>query len=305
MPDEDKEIGSPTVNRRTLLRRGGGVLAGAAALGAVNAANATSASADPGQPVIQGEPNNAQAAKTTLTSTNPDATYEVANAGSGAPVRLGSQSYGTNFSAALPGDLHNLEGDLHYTHIPESPSLVYTDWTANQFVPIIPARALDTRTAGGRSRIINPGGNIDSQGRLIGGRAIRINLADFVFFGLAIYGNVTVTQPTAAGYATMWPMGPRPAASTVNFVAGQTVANFAVCGIGWDGSFDDFVWIFALRTTHIILDITGLSVFHPAQVSLAEEAQAMAATADLAAVDVRRERAERAATRLRELRSKQ
>ncbi|HEU4543039.1 MAG TPA: hypothetical protein VFR23_18050 [Jiangellaceae bacterium] len=295
----DKKASEPAVDRRALLRRGGGILAGVAGIGALNAAIATPASGDPGQPVLQGFDNNAQTTKTTLRSSNVDATYEVVNSGTGAPVRLGTQPLSI-VSGAEPGDLHNLDGDLHYTHIAGFPSLVYSDFTANMFVPITPARAVDTRTAGGRSRIINPS-SLDAQGRLRGGQTMRVNLADFVFFGLAIYGNVTVTQPTAAGFVTMFPMGTRPPTSTVNFVTGQTVANFAVCGIGFDATFDDFVSIFASQTTHVILDITGLSVFHPGQVSQPLSAEGVSG---LDAAEARRSRAEGAAEKLREMKTR-
>jgi hypothetical protein len=299
MHGKKNETGKATVDRRALLRRGGGVVAGVAGLGALNAAIATPASGDPGQPVLQGGDNNAQETKTTLRSSNADATYEVVNSGTGAPVRLGSQPAET-ISGAEPGDLHNLDGYLHYTHFAEFPSLVYTDFTANMFVPITPARAVDTRTAGGRSRIINPS-SLDAQGRLRAGQTMRVNLEDFVFLGLAIYGNVTVTQPTAGGWVTMWPMGTRPATSTVNFVAGQTLANFAVCGIGFDAAFDDFVSIFASQTTHVILDLTGLSVFHPGQVSQPLAAESVS---DLDAAEGRRSRAEGAAAKLREMKAR-
>jgi hypothetical protein len=297
MQSDKKETIKSEVDRRALLRRGGGVVAGIAGLGALNAVNAAPASSDPGEPVIQGANNNAGATKTVLTSSNSDATYEVSNSGNGAAVRLVTQPGTTDISGAQPGDLHNIDGLLHYTHVPGFPSLVYSDFTANMFAPIIPARAVDTRTAGGRTRIINPS-SLDAQGRLRGGQTMRVNLADFVFFGLAIYGNVTVTQPTAAGFVTMWPMGPQPVASSVNFVAGQTIANFAVCGIGFDATFDDFVSIFASQTTHVIMDITGLSVFHPAQVLQPQPSGALSSTA---ATDVRRSRAAGAAERLREI----
>lgn len=49
--------------------------------------------------------------------------------------------------------------------------------------------------------------------------------------------NVTVVNPVAAGYLTVWPCGtPRPLTSNVNFAAGQTVANMVMTGIGADGT---------------------------------------------------------------------
>ncbi len=43
--------------------------------------------------------------------------------------------------------------------------------------------------------------------------------------------NVTVTQPYAGGYATVWPYGTaKPSTSTLNFIRGRTVANGAIVG---------------------------------------------------------------------------
>ncbi len=47
---------------------------------------------------------------------------------------------------------------------------------------------------------------------------------------------VTATEPVARGYITVWPCGSaRPLASTLNFTAGQTVANMALATAGPDG----------------------------------------------------------------------
>ena len=52
----------------------------------------------------------------------------------------------------------------------------------------------------------------------------------------AVNLNMTVTQPIAAGYVTVYPCGvARPATSTLNFTAGQTVANSVVVGVGAGG----------------------------------------------------------------------
>jgi hypothetical protein len=46
--------------------------------------------------------------------------------------------------------------------------------------------------------------------------------------------NLTVDRPTQGGYLTLWPGGPQPATSAVNFTANQsdgtiTIANYAGC----------------------------------------------------------------------------
>jgi hypothetical protein len=52
----------------------------------------------------------------------------------------------------------------------------------------------------------------------------------------AVVLNVTVTQPTAAGYLTVYPDGlTRPTSSNLNFTAGQTVPNLVIAPLGADG----------------------------------------------------------------------
>jgi len=67
----------------------------------------------------------------------------------------------------------------------------------------------------------------------------------------AVVVNVTVTGSQSGGYVTLWPGGAQPPTSTLNFDAGQTIANAAV--VGTTGS----VRLFASVPTHVILDITG------------------------------------------------
>jgi hypothetical protein len=63
-----------------------------------------------------------------------------------------------------------------------------------------------------------------------------------------------VAEPEAAGFITAWPAGQsRPNASSVNYVAGQTVPNFAIVGVGSASQ----VSLYSLATTHLIVDLTG------------------------------------------------
>ena len=49
--------------------------------------------------------------------------------------------------------------------------------------------------------------------------------------------NVTVVSPTEAGFLAVWPSGePRPDASSINFVAGEVVANMVEAKLGADGN---------------------------------------------------------------------
>jgi hypothetical protein len=73
----------------------------------------------------------------------------------------------------------------------------------------------------------------------------------------AIAVNVTVTQPTAPGHVTIYPLGiPLPLTSTINYSAGQTRANNAIVQVGVNGSIAA-TCAQASGTTHFIIDVIG------------------------------------------------
>jgi hypothetical protein len=66
--------------------------------------------------------------------------------------------------------------------------------------------------------------------------------------------NVTVTQPSADGFVTVFPCdSARPVASNLNFVTGQTVANLVYSRLDAAGR----VCLFASASTHLIADVNG------------------------------------------------
>ena len=71
----------------------------------------------------------------------------------------------------------------------------------------------------------------------------------------AVVLNVTVTQPTAQGFLTVYPNGAtRPLASNLNFVANQTVPNLVVAKVGADGK----VAVYNnAGSAHVVLDVVG------------------------------------------------
>jgi hypothetical protein len=255
-----------TVDRRSLLR-GSAVVAGIAGLGAAGVAGASSANAAPGDPVLQGLANNAGAALTGLTSSGSGGTLEVANTGAGAPLRVedtpstpaDTSQVGDYYTSAPPGILPLPT----FTHLAGTGALdpavwgyLYTDIWASQPIPVVPQRALDTRSAAGRARVIDPAGKFDSAGRLLQGMAITLDLTDFVFGSGAVFGNVTVSGPLAAGFVVVYPIDPRPSTSSINFGPGQTIANFSLTGMSPDVG----IRIYASRTTHVIFDVTAFAV---------------------------------------------
>ena len=75
---------------------------------------------------------------------------------------------------------------------------------------------------------------------------------------LAATLNVTVTNPAAAGFVTVWPCGaPRPDASNLNYVAGQNVPNLVIAKLGTGGK----VCFYSMVATDLIADVAG---FFPA-----------------------------------------
>ena len=73
----------------------------------------------------------------------------------------------------------------------------------------------------------------------------------------AIVLNVTVTQPAAAGYITVFPADAAPPlASSVNFTAGADVANNATLKISQANPGGEFK-IFSLTNVHVVGDVVG------------------------------------------------
>lgn len=70
----------------------------------------------------------------------------------------------------------------------------------------------------------------------------------------AVAMNVTVTEPTAPGYVTVYPCGRgRPTASNLNFATGTTVANLTMVGVGPDRK----VCFYTSAPTHLVADLSG------------------------------------------------
>lgn len=264
---EDSTSARP--DRRALLRSGGvAVAATMAGLAVAEIATAGIANAAAGGPVTMGAANDAGTTSTSLTSADSTgSTLELANTTTLAPLRLVEQAIPTTQPPALTsGDLANYGGDLYYaTGDPSGPlvGFVYSEFTANQLVPITPQRVLDTRYSGGRANIVNGAGNLDSAGRLLAGHSVDIDLSNLEFAATAAYCNITIVGPLSGGWLTLWPGGTRPSVSSINFTAKAVIANFAVTGT----SATDTVTIFASTTTHVLLDVTAFAVGSPNQIN--------------------------------------
>jgi len=109
-------------------------------------------------------------------------------------------------------------------------------WLASGFEPAVPFRAIDTRP--------------------LGPPVTDVLVAPGSFAGVSgVALTVTVTEPTAAGYATVYPCGQAPPlVSNLNFVAGQTVANAVVATPDPQGR----ICVHTLVPTHVVVDISGV-----------------------------------------------
>ena len=122
-------------------------------------------------------------------------------------------------------DIHNEFGS---TNVVADVEGYYQDGTeaqpASTYIPVAPVRLIDTRGSGG------PLGVNGVRKLTVGAPGSPIANAE------AVVLNVTVTQPTAPSFLTVYPDGEStPNASNVNFVAGQTVANLVTVKVGNEG----------------------------------------------------------------------
>ena len=121
------------------------------------------------------------------------------------------------------------------------------------FNAVGPKRVFDTR----------PGTSPDAlrdvtKTRLAANTMMEVRLTDFD--GLvpgsgvgAVSLNVTVSQPEAAGFITVYPCGTLSVVSNVNYAAGQTLANAVITPVSSTGT----VCFYSLVTTDLIVDING------------------------------------------------
>ncbi len=119
----------------------------------------------------------------------------------------------------------------------------FRDGTSVGMAPLAPARLLDTRDGLGA---LGAGHMLDLQ---VAGRGGVSPSPE------AVALNVTVTGPTAASFLTVWPSGePRPFASSINMVPGQTVPNMVLTRVGANG----MVSIFNnTGSTDVVVDVLG------------------------------------------------
>jgi len=122
----------------------------------------------------------------------------------------------------------------------------------SSYVATSPARVLETRTGASTADGLQQGGgpvraSSTTPVQIAGRAGIPARAA-------AIVLNVTVTEPAAAGYITVYPCGGDPPnASNLNYTAGLTIANMVIAKIGANGA----VCVFAQSALHLVVDVGG------------------------------------------------
>ena len=111
---------------------------------------------------------------------------------------------------------------------------------------VAPVRFLDTRAALG----------VPAAGKVVGGSAVMLQVAGVNGVpanAAAVTMNVTVTEPTGAGYVTVFPCDQdRPTASNLNYVSGETVPNAVTVALSATGT----VCMYTQATTHLVADLS-------------------------------------------------
>ena len=123
---------------------------------------------------------------------------------------------------------------------------------SSTYTAINPARLLDTRKGfptidGAQAGTGAAAAESVTAVQIVGRAGIPISTAAAVL-------NVTVTEPGAPGYATVYPCGTTPpTASNLNYTPGQTIPNLAIAKIGSGGS----VCVYSQSPTHLVVDVLG------------------------------------------------
>lgn len=130
-----------------------------------------------------------------------------------------------------------------YTHAKAHLVVDVNGWLPDdsQYYGFSPQRAFDTR---------------DDDWPLEPGETVSLTIGDPGEIA-AVSMNVTVTQPDSAGHIIVYPCDqPRPVASNLNYVQGQTVPNAVIAQVDANGE----VCFYSHARTHLIADINGVFI---------------------------------------------
>lgn len=255
---------SETLRRRHLLGRGAalaGTAAGAVALGVVGTRPAAAANGDQ---LTQGKSFTGTATTTLRVDSATVAPLTLTNT-KGPALQL--TSVGEDFAGTLePGQLLAIDErpvvgarDELGSYAVGLATLDDVDSLALPYA-IDPDRLVDTRSASGRTNILNPD-SLDGSGKLEPGKYIDVVVDDATrdYTVDAVFLNLTSTGSTANGYLSVYPPGTRPNSSTLSYTKGVTIANFSLAATRVVGS-SFVVRVYSSALTHVIIDQTGALV---------------------------------------------
>ena len=127
-------------------------------------------------------------------------------------------------------------------------------------VTLDPARLLETRSGAGLATI---DGQFQGGGRVVGGSVTTLQVSGrggVPLGATAVALNVTVVDAAADGFATVFPCDqPRPNASNLNFVRGQTVPNAVLAALSGSGT----VCLFASQDVDLVADVNAVLTVVP------------------------------------------
>jgi len=183
--------------------------------------------------------------------------------GDGGPAASARFVSPSTVALAAAGQLYIADGPAHRIRVMTVP--VPSGLPAVQspvYVPVSPERLLDTReSVGAPAGKLTAGSSLVLQVTGAGNTKVPSDAS-------AVALNVTVTEPDAEGFLTVWPCGsPQPLASNLNYSASQTVPNLVVVKLGVGGS----VCMIGQATTHLVADINGWFTPSPAYTPVAPE----------------------------------
>lgn len=133
--------------------------------------------------------------------------------------------------------------------------------TAGAFTGVSPARLMDSRSDG-----LTVDGGMRATGAMTGGTPVELPVAGrggVPVAATSVVLNVTVTSPTEPAFLTVYPKGrPRPNASNVNVLTGQTTPNAVMVPLGAGGEVELYL---NRGRANVVVDllgyVTGTDVF--------------------------------------------
>lgn len=125
------------------------------------------------------------------------------------------------------------------------------DQIGELFYGVAPTRILDTRSSLGASGPVGPGQVIEVAVRGQGGVPEQAT---------GVMLNLTAVSPTSDGFLSVFPDGAWPGSSSLNFVAGQVVANQVFSALSSGGSIRIFNFS---GTTHVVADVVAFTSTSP------------------------------------------